>query len=264
MNMILSQQNRHPRDERIVFHEDTHTYEVDGSSAGIISVTTFIHHNFPTFNADAVLKKMKNKKEKYPGMSDAEIKKAWNENGKKASGQGTGMHRSIELYYNGVGVDGDGENKESKENKEFSYFLQFHNEVIVPRGLSPYRTEWSIFDGDIDLAGQLDMLYKKPDGTYGLYDWKRVKDIKKNNPYREYGMGVLRDVEHCNYNHYSLQLNIYKKILETRYDLRISEMCLVILHPENDNYIMIPVGEEMMRYVDLLFDERYHEIRKGE
>jgi hypothetical protein len=40
--MILSVRNKHPRDERIVFHEDTHTYDVDGTPDGITSVTTFI------------------------------------------------------------------------------------------------------------------------------------------------------------------------------------------------------------------------------
>jgi ATP-dependent exoDNAse (exonuclease V) beta subunit len=253
--MLLASINRHPRDSRIVFHEDTHTYEVDGTSDGIVSVTTFIHHNFPSFNADAVLKKMYNKKEKYPGMSDADIKKSWTENGKKASGQGTDMHRTIELYYN--------DNKDNHpSSKELEYFLRFHNEVITPRGLVPYRTEWSIFDGEIDLAGQLDMLYKKPDGTYGLYDWKRVKEIKMNNPYGEFGLGPLKEVEHCNYNHYSLQLNIYKKILESRYDMTVSEMVLVILHPDNDNYILIPVSDKMMKYADALFEKRDIEINK--
>ena len=251
MDTFLSEKNQHPRDKRIVFHEDTHIYEVDGSSDGIMSVTTFIHHYFPSFNADAVLKKMRNKEEKYPNMTDEEIKRQWSENGKKASQEGTGMHRMIELYYNGV--------EPEEKSKEFTYFLDFHNKEIASRGLMPYRTEWSIFDGEIEIAGQLDMLYQKHDGTYGLYDWKRVKEIKRSNPY-EKGLGPLRMVEHCNYNHYSLQLNIYKKILQTCYGINVTEMNLVILHPENEGYVMIPVGDEMEKNVDTIFSHRKREV----
>ena len=161
--MLLQKKNYHPRDERITFHEKTHTYEVDGSSDGIISVTTFIHSYFPHFDADRVIKKMKNKKEKYPNMTDDQIKKEWNENGKRASEQGTHMHRQIELFYNN-------EKNDIIDNPsiELNYFSKFNEDIVKNRCLEPFRTEWSIFDGDIDLAGQLDMLYKKDDGTFAL------------------------------------------------------------------------------------------------
>ena len=82
---MLSQKNKHERDDRISFDEKTHTYYVDGSSEGIISTTTLIHHHFPKFDADKILKLMKNKNEKYPNMSDEEIKMTWQKNGKNAS-----------------------------------------------------------------------------------------------------------------------------------------------------------------------------------
>ena len=47
MLSLLSQKNKHERDDRITFDENTHTYYVDGSSEGIVSVTTLIHHHFP-------------------------------------------------------------------------------------------------------------------------------------------------------------------------------------------------------------------------
>lgn len=254
--MILSQKNKHPRDERIVFHEHTHTYEVDGSSDGIISVTTFIHSFFPHFNADLVLKKMKNKKEKYPGLTDHDIKKMWEESGKVASQQGTNMHKQIELFYN------DELAADVEKSKEFHHFLRFQEEWIKPRGYLPYRTEWSIFDGEIDLAGQLDMLYQKKEGVndYALYDWKRIKEIKTDNPY-EKGHGIVSQLPHCNFSHYSLQLNIYKKILSTRYGINVSEMYLVILHPDNDTYITVEV-KDMTSTIDQLFNHRYHSIRQ--
>lgn len=247
---LLSEINKHERDDRISFEEKTHTYYVDGSSDGIISTTSLIHHHFPKFEPDKILKIMKNKQIKYPNMSDEQIKECWNKNGKNASENGTKVHKMIENYYNEI------KNKD-EDIKEFKYFLNF-NETIKYK-FEPYRTEWSVFDGEIDLAGQIDMLYKiKDKDSYALYDWKRVKEIKKENIY-EKGLGKLSFIDHCNYNHYSLQLNIYKRILETRYNIKVSEMALVILHPENDNYILEKIND-MSEYIDIIFNERKNEI----
>ena len=250
----LSTLHPHPRDSRIVFDEPTHTYSIDGSSEGVISVTTLIHAHFPHFDADTVIRNMRNGRnglpEKYKGMSDEEIKQQWS--GKEASGQGTRLHKSIELFYND-----DMNYMYEEQPKEFHHFLAFH-ETIKHR-LTPYRTEWSIFRTELGLAGQLDMLYSingadGEDKKYALYDWKRSKEIKMENRY-EKGKGGLSHLDHCNYSHYSIQLNVYKRLLETLYGLSIVEMCLVILHPDNDSFITIPV-HEMKKEIDYIFKER--------
>jgi len=254
MNTYLSTKYPHARDSRISFDEATHTYEIDGSSEGVISVTTLIHHHFPKFNANEVLKKMrksKNGMDKYKGMTDEEIKTLWSENGKSASGQGTKMHKTIEMFYN--------DNFEyiyEEQPKEFMHFLSFH-ESIKAR-LTPFRTEWSIFRSDLKLAGQLDMLYKVNDREeYALYDWKRSKEIKVDNKY-EKGLGPF-ELDHCNYVHYSIQLNIYKRILETLYQLPIVEMFLVVLHPDNETYKLFQVNE-MKNEIDYIITERKKEM----
>lgn len=247
---MLSQLNTHARDARIVFLPTTHTYVVDGSHIGITSVTTFIHQYFPKFDASRVLKKMKKtvKAEKYPGLSDDAIKNKWTEDGKKSSEKGTSLHQMIESFYNGEKIE--------SETIEFRHFLAFHE--TIKTHLIPYRTEWSIFDGEIDLAGQLDMLYKKDDGTYALYDWKCVKEIKMANPY-EKGIDLCNSLDHCNYYHYSLQLHIYKRILETRYDIVVSDAKLVVLHPSNETYVLYNIAD-VSSYVEKMFAQRLCQI----
>lgn len=39
-----------------------------------------------------------------------------------------------------------------------------------------------------------------------------------------------------NYWHYTLQLNVYKWILEKYYGLEVADLYLVILHPDNSSY----------------------------
>ncbi len=50
------------------------------------------------------------------------------------------------------------------------------------------------------------------------------------------GLGPLAHLPDCNYWHYSLQLNVYRYILERYYGLTISDMYLVILHPDQPSY----------------------------
>ena len=45
----------------------------------------------------------------------------------------------------------------------------------------------------------------------------------------------MSHIEDTNFNHYSLQLNLYKYILEKKYKKKVKKMYLVCLHPENKN-----------------------------
>ena len=48
--------------------------------------------------------------------------------------------------------------------------------------------------------------------------------------------------------------------MQTRYDIHVSEMFLVALHPDNESYRLIEVGD-MSDYVNKIFKERYDSIR---
>ena len=70
----------------------------------------------------------------------------------------------------------------SNDSVEFSYFKQF---LIDHSDLTPYRTEWCIWDENLRLAGSVDMVYIHDDNTVSIYDWKRSKEIKQNNSWGE-------------------------------------------------------------------------------
>lgn len=243
----LSFINKHPRDDRIRFHEPTHTYYIDGSSDKVISCTGFIHSFFPHFDADATIAKMM-KSQKWTssvwyGKSAEEIKKTWNDSGKEASTKGTAMHLAIEQFLHGSEEMIDPENYGTVEWK---YFMNFWNDV--KDDLVPYRSEWEVWMKEYLLCGSIDMVfYSKKLKGYVIYDWKRSKEIKTKNNFGS-GYGPVKHLPDCNYWHYTLQLNIYKYFLEKYYDLNIVDLCLVILHPDNKNYRLIRLnilGEEV-------------------
>ena len=233
--MTLAIKHRHPRDNLMHFDEPTHIYTVKGSSEGIVSITKFLHEFFPHFDADAVIKNMMKSKKwpdsKWYGMSPQAIKDAWNANGRQASEAGTDMHLGIEMVMNGAE---DVVPDSTKESIEWKYFWNYWNKDCLI--WEPWRTEWEIWDEDLKLAGSVDMIYRnRINGTFAVYDWKRSKEIKMENTFQS-GFGPVSHLPDCNYWHYTLQLNMYRWMLEKHYGIVVSEMALVIMHPNNTNY----------------------------
>lgn len=246
--------NAHPRDERIQFEEETHTYTIDGVRRGWVSCTGFWHHFFGEFDADAVIAKMM-KSPKWPsspyyGMTPAAIKKKWDDKRDASSAAGTRMHLDIEHCYNAMPAFGLEYCHWTLENgkdgmladewvpaggAEWDYFCDFQQSHVAKRGLIPYRTEWLVFDEEHRVAGSIDMVYRKPDGTLAIYDWKRVEELKTENSFQS-GLGPLSHLPDTNYWHYSIQLNVYRAILERYYGEKVTELALVVLHPANKSW----------------------------
>lgn len=246
----LSIRNRHPRDDRLHFDEPTHIYTINGSSKGVISCTGFIHQFFGHFDADAVINGMirRGLKPPYVGMTKAQIKKMWNDNGTAASEAGTAMHLAIEQFLHGhpeLIVPA------VKASPEWRYFNNFWNDVCTD--LVPYRSEWEVWSEEYKLAGSIDMVfYRRSDDSYVIYDWKRCKAVEPEAFGGKTGLGPTSHLPDSKYWIYTIQLNVYRWFLETYYGLKISDLYLVILHPDNKNYVrkrlnLLPdVVEEML------------------
>jgi hypothetical protein len=248
----LAYKNRHPRDLCIEFDEPTHRYTVNGTSEKWISCTGFLHMFFPHFDPDATIKKMMSGRNwvnsKYYGMTAQQIKDQWSNSGKEASEAGTAMHLGIEQFHNGAE---DIIEPAVKDTKEWKYFQNYWRDC--GDDLVPYRTEWEVWSEEHRLAGSIDMIYyRKSTNDYVIYDWKRSKDIKVDNQY-EFGHPPVGHLPNTNYWHYTLQLNVYKWFLETLYGLKISDLYLIILHPDNSNYRRLRLnmlGDEVKAMLD--------------
>lgn len=257
--MILSEKNKHPFDIKIKFEKVGHKYWINDEINNVISVTTYIKQFFDQFDTDKAIQnifksyKYKNDSDyKYYNMTYDEIKKLWDDNNKIASQSGTNLHEDIENFYN----KGISEN-DSSEYKQFLNFNEDHKNLEI------YRTEWLVFNEFLKITGSVDALFKNEDGTFSIYDWKRSKEIKYESD--DCGDYPLEYLPNCNYYHYSLQLNYYKNILESCYNLKIKDMFLIIMHPDNkdDKYIKIKI-ENMEKEIDLLNNIRIKELNKIE
>jgi ATP-dependent DNA helicase PIF1 len=264
---FLKNKNCYDRDNHIVLkNDDTHTYFIDGKNDNLVSVTTFYKKFFNVFDADKIIESiLKNGKYldphyKYYNMSPKEIKDLWNKNGKQASTDGTNLHNDIEIFYNNIHSSSNYENLIENDTIEFEQFLSFykdHKDV-----LEIHRTEWLIYSKKLKITGSVDaVFYDKNENSFVIYDWKRSKEINKINDFNKKGLYPIEHLDDCNFIHYSLQLNLYKLLLENLYKIKISNLYLIVLHPSNDeNKYKKIKAMNLEKEVLYLLKMRYNEL----
>lgn len=274
MEPVLYNKNKHERDDSLVFDESTHTYTILHDSGNkYTSVTTWVHEHFPAFNAGLIIHRMMhgrnwNPENKYWGMTSQEIKDKWNIDGRESARLGTKLHYDIECFMNqDIStttqknlLENYIKNQEQKEQTtlEWNYFINF---IKDNKDLVAYRTEWMIYHEELKLAGSIDMVYENPDSTLVIYDWKRSKNIEMNNPFRKYSTSeLISHIPDTNLWHYSLQLNIYKALLEDKYGKKVVGLYLVRLHPNGESYECIPC-KDLSSEVSELIKHRYNTIQ---
>lgn len=235
------------RNSRLVIDQENHLYIVDGKPMEF-SVTELIHKYFDNFNGPVVAKKMV---ENPQFRTDPKYKRYWSitaglskeeavvaicnewKSANTANLEGTAMHANIEEY-----LISDTPIPDSAEK---TLFLRYHEDMLAS-GFITFRSEQAVYDEEYDLGGSVDMLYTRPEWLDErpvkavLCDWKRSKEIKFHgfaafNKPPKCGRGLCADIEDCNFQHYSLQLNIYKHLLEKHYNMKIVKMEIVVIFP---------------------------------
>lgn len=245
----------------VEFFDEEHYYTINGARMKY-SCTGLLHNFFHKFNATEAASNMISspyffkKQDKQPYWSIVRnntkkeavrlIIKMWNDDKNDAATKGTAMHQSIEDYY-----------KEGKkvDTKEFGMFMNFHNHV-TSKGYIPLRVEQIVWSTKYSLAGSVDMLYihksqlNKVVKEVYMCDWKRSKDVKTEAFHKKgadiadsMGLGPMSDKPDCTYEHYALQLNIYKYLLERTYNIKIVKMHIIVLHPNQDEYKKMRVDD---------------------
>ena len=237
-----NQTNRHERDDLIAFDAATHTYTIGRRT--FRSVTTIVESCFEQFDADYWAQR------KAPSlhMTPDEVKAMWARKGEAARNLGTQMHEKIERYYLGL---------PNQSDPTYDLFLRFARQ----HHLTPYRTEWAIFDEDSGVAGTLDFL-NYADGVFTIYDWKRSNKIiidGQTDKVSRFGKTAFAPISHIpatTFWHYALQVSIYRQILEKNYGISPSAGRLAVFHPD--------YGCPHVVEVPYLRDEAILAMQKGE
>lgn len=139
---------------------------------------------------------------------------AWQEENAKACEYGTKIHAGLEKEYLDAGTC---------EMKKYGLGGKF----TVKSGDTPLDEEKGVYpeylihvdDGDLHLAGQIDLLIKDGDDIY-IVDYKTNKKIETKGFYNkktkstERMLYPLNDLDETNFSHYTLQLSTYAWMLQ--------------------------------------------------
>jgi len=240
----------------ITFYDEPHKYFLNNKE--LISVTTLIHKYQEEFNEDY----WSNYKSEQFHVTQKEILRAWNFINKKGTIKGSAIHDYAENLF---------------QNKNFEYpkqiilnefgFDPVWNEYNITKKhvdsfysdsqgkLIPIKTEFVIYDRESLIAGMLDMLfYNIRAREFQIYDWKSNKDFTFEMKSRHL-LGDLCILEDCDLEIYSLQLELYKQIIERNTSIKLGKSYIVWFSHNNDNYQIIETKDRKY-YINLLINER--------
>ena len=160
VEVALKKIENHPNDCRVCLDDVEHTYSVDECSEFWTSVTTLVN---PTFNRDVAARREAGAR----GVKVRVILDEWDQSREA----GILLHQRIEKRLNdgSIGLISDEDGR-----KEWAQVESF---LAANARLRTGRTEWSIFDKSLYLAGTCDAVFVSSAGEYVLVDWKRTSKV---------------------------------------------------------------------------------------
>lgn len=245
----------------ITFLHTTHQYLINNQPSAPISVTGLLGKYKEKFEADkwAAIKAEK------IGTSPEELKKEWKQNNLYSTHRGTILHNYIENYYNNKivpynkeEVERDlGRDEHNRLRDEIQLLVkQFKNFYADTPDILPLKKEFVV--GDIagtKICGMVDLIaYNTRNDTFEIYDYKTNKEIKFTSKFKKQLLPPLDDVDECEFNTYSLQLNIYKYFIEKYTKIKIEKLYIVWFNIKNENYQLIPLLD-MQDKVELILKD---------
>lgn len=203
-------------DHKLTFKEKEHEYKYEGIV--FESVTSLIKR----FKEEFDEQKISRLSAKKLGVSQERVLANW----QLAMDEGTSVHEYAEftILKKKVGKPITLRDKTLRTSVD-KYFLSH-------LFLKPYLTEVRLALPTYQLAGTADLIMKTEDGTKTfLYDWKTNKKVWQSSFEGKKMKGRLSHLDDCNFVQYSLQLAIYKKMLESK-GVKVDGCYIIHLFPE--------------------------------
>ena len=243
--MILKELNKF---NNVVFTEDGHTYTIDGKPA--TSVTTFIGKFKKPFERDFWATKSAKKENK----TLQEILDKWDSISLRACNKGSKFHAFAENYINNkvlpnIIYDFDIDMK--AYDKIESHFLKFYEDS--KENLIPVSSELCVGSSQLGICGMVDQLYySKTLESLVIFDWKTNKKMSYKSKFKNNMLEPISHLPECEFTTYSLQLSLYKYIIELETKLDIKKCFIVWFNEKNDSYKLIECADYKKEIVNML------------
>ena len=240
----------------IKYYDNPHKYFLNNKE--LTSVTTLIHNYQEPFDEEYWSQYKANEH----SIPQYKIKRAWNFINKKGTIKGSLIHDYSEnLFLNKkFDYDKDGIMKEfgfDPVYKEYEitkkHVDNFYNDVKGK--LIPIKLEYIIYDEESLIAGMLDSLFFNVRANeFQIWDNKTNKDFtfENKNKFLLNELGLLED---CDLEIYSLQLGLYKYILQKTIGISLGKSYVVWFSHRNVNYKVIEMNDRSY-YINLMVKSR--------
>lgn len=244
------------------FVEKDHSYYYNGKRVSL-SVTQYISKFFEEFDRETISAKYAAKH----GKTQEEVLADWDRKGKISSLAGTAIHSWLENAKRGKTFEVDYREAEKEglleEVKERVEILlpqakAFHQDTIGK--LFPVQLEYTVGIRDI-LAGNIDMLcWNAKAQEFQIWDYKNLKEFTTRNFYGKTCLESFYYLEDTSQSHYSIQLNMYKAIIQRVLGIKIGKCYLVHFNYEQPGaefkiYECLDLQDECNRELDILENE---------
>lgn len=224
----------------ITFLDKPHKYFL--GTQEMISVTTLIHNYQESFDENY----WSDYKSKELNIPQYKIKRAWDFINKKGTMKGSLIHDYAEnkflnkvfdypheLILNEFGFDPI-INEYKITKKHVDNFIKISKNKLIP-----IKTELVVYDIESLVAGMLDMLFFNiKENEYQIWDHKTNKILTLENK-SKYLNGILSTLEDCDIEIYSLQLALYKYIIEKNTSMKLGKSYIVWYSHNNTNFQII-------------------------
>ena len=217
----------------IKLEESTHTYILtDHEDIAFTSVTTCISEFFDKFDKEAVAYKLVTTIPKYKGRSVEDLIEEWEE----SANYGTAVHKEIEDYIK-LKKTPDIDRAIAGVNWLNKYLQKSDYEVFA---------EVIVYCKELKIAGTVDILvFDKVSQKYSILDWKTSKEIKTDSYKMKTGnKPETNDLLDCKFNHYALQLSLYRYLLEKNYNLQLDDQLIIHLGSDAVHGYITPYFKE--------------------
>lgn len=228
--------------DHIIVDSENHGYRI--GEQNLISATTLVSKLKPEFDKETISKRVAER----DGISQAEVLRQWEKKGEAGRDRGTRLHNYIEDLIQGK-IDPitraindripamDAFDKVWEKMRSKMEAVIAHQECVVG-------------DAQYGVAGRVDAIFSlniKGNDSLHIFDWKTGK-FRTENQYEKL-LAPFSDIDNCEINAYSIQLSLYRLILEKHCDMNLGDSYLV--HLRDDGEYMIHRAKD--------FRQRIHE-----
>lgn len=238
------------RDNNFTFDEESHTYRYSGTKYD--SVTTYLKNFKIPFDRDYWSKK----KAEERGVDVSVILQEWQSKANDATSLGTKVHKFIEDFWSGSNPELPEPGTPYRERVD--KFMEIYDRKL--KVLVPLKSELKVFSRKWRLAGTIDQPFLFWDESRQkmfliIGDWKTNGDFKHDDHPKGRYKKLLRPFSTLwenNLNEYSIQISLYRLILEDEVGIETESGFLCHIGPDDKAkiYPAKDLREPLKAYLD--------------